>query len=121
VAHLKASTRERARHQAVVTNLKAQLVAAGVPVMPSQAHFVPVFVGDAHKVRRISDELLNGHGIYLQPINYPTVPRGSERLRITPTPLHTDEQVVALVEAMRCVFDAHGLLRGMTEVALHDG
>ncbi|QRM33834.1 5-aminolevulinate synthase [Microvirga sp. VF16] len=109
VAHLKASSSERKRHQEVVATVKSRLRAAGIPVMPSETHLVPVFVGDAHRVRRISDELLTQHGIYIQPINYPTVPRGTERLRITPTPLHTDEQVDHLVEALTAVFRAHGL------------
>jgi 7-keto-8-aminopelargonate synthetase-like enzyme len=81
---------------------------AGIPVMPSETHLVPVFVGDAHRVRRIADDLLVEHGIYIQPINYPTVPRGAERLRITPTPLHTHEQVDHLFEALSTVFRAHG-------------
>jgi 5-aminolevulinate synthase len=112
VAHLKASSSERTRHQEVVATVKSRLKAAGIPVMSSETHLVPVFVGDAHLVRRISDELLTQHGIYIQPINYPTVLRGTERLRITPTPLHTNEQVDHLVEALTAVFQAHGLETG---------
>jgi 5-aminolevulinate synthase len=112
VAYLKASSSERTRHQEVVATVKSRLKAAGIPVMPSETHLVPVFVGDAHLVRRISDELLTQHGIYIQPINYPTVLRGTERLRITPTPLHTNEQVDHLVEALTAVFQAHGLETG---------
>jgi 5-aminolevulinate synthase len=112
VAYLKASSSERKRHQEVVATVKSRLKAAGIPVMPSETHLVPVFVGDAHRVWRISDELLTQHGIYIQPINYPTVPRGTERLRITPTPLHTNEQVEHLVEALVSVFRAHGLTMG---------
>jgi 5-aminolevulinate synthase len=112
VAHLKASRSERKRHQEIVSTVKGRLTEAGIPVMPSETHLVPVFVGDAHLVRRIADDLLEQHGIYIQPINYPTVPRGTERLRITPTPLHTGEQVEHLVEALVSVFQAHGLSMG---------
>jgi 5-aminolevulinate synthase len=112
VAYLKASSSERKRHQEVVATVKSRLKAAGIPVMPSETHLVPVFVGDAHLVRRISDELLTQHGIYIQPINYPTVLRGTERLRITPTPLHTTEQVDHLVEALTAVFRTHVLETG---------
>ncbi len=111
VAHLKASSSERQRHQEIVATVKRRLREAGLPVMPSETHLVPVFVGDAHLVRRVADDLLEQHGIYIQPINYPTVPGGTERLRITPTPLHTDEQVEHLVEALTAVFRAHGALR----------
>jgi len=112
VAHLKASGSERERHQEVVAAVKSRLKTAGIPVMPSETHLAPVFVGDAHPVRRVADDLLEMHGIYIQPINYPTVPRGTERLRITPTPLHTPEQVDHLVEALVSVFRVHGLWMG---------
>jgi 5-aminolevulinate synthase len=112
VSHLKTSTSERQRHQEVVAYVKGRLREAGLPVMPSETHLVPVLVGDAHLVRRISDDLLAQHGIYIQPINYPTVPRGTERLRITPSPLHTHEQVDHLVRALTAVFRTHGIGAG---------
>jgi 5-aminolevulinate synthase len=112
VSHLKTSSSERQRHQEVVAYVKRRLREAGLPVMPSETHLVPVLVADAHLVRRISDDLLTWHGIYIQPISYPTVPRGTERLRITPTPLHTHEQVDHLVGALTAVFRAHGIGAG---------
>ena len=101
-----------ALHQEGVAYVKSRLREAGLPVMPSETPLVPVLVGDAHLVRHISDGLLAQHGIYIQPINYLTVPRGTERLRITPTPLHTHEQVDHLVGALTAVFRAHGIGAG---------
>ena len=105
VRYLKGSQAERDRHQERAATLKALLTRAGLPVMPSASHIVPVMVGDAHRCKRASDELMDRHDIYVQPINYPTVPRGAERLRFTPTPLHDDESMARLVEALLDVWD----------------
>jgi 5-aminolevulinate synthase len=100
IRHLKVSDRERRRHQDRAARLKAMLDAAGLPVMPSSTHIVPVLVGDPGKCKAASDLLLERHGIYVQPINYPTVRRGTERLRLTPTPCHDDALIDELVDAL---------------------
>ncbi len=100
VRHLKSSSDERNRHQARVAETKAALAMAGIPVMPNRSHIVPVFVGDAELCKAASDMLLEKHRIYIQPINYPTVARGTERLRITPTPHHSKDHIEALTEAL---------------------
>jgi len=106
IRHLKSSSWERERHQDRAGRVKAVLAAAGLPLMASQTHIVPVLVGDAEKCKAACDLLLEEHGIYIQPINYPTVPKGTERLRITPSPYHTDALVDALAEALVEVWDA---------------
>src|SRR6516162_5621478 len=100
IRHLKGSNWERERHQERAARVKDVLNMAGLAVMPSDTHIVPLLVGDPQKCKEASDLLLSRHGIYIQPINYPTVPRGSERLRITPTPYHDDALVDALAEAL---------------------
>jgi 5-aminolevulinate synthase len=90
----------RERHQAQVAVLKARLKALGLPIIDHGSHIVPVHVGDPVHCKRISDMLLEGHGIYVQPINFPTVPRGTERLRFTPSPVHGPRDIDRLVRAM---------------------
>jgi 5-aminolevulinate synthase len=100
IRHLKASQVERDRHQDRAAALKQRLSRAGLPVMPSPSHVVPIIVGDPALCKAACDELLYRHRIYVQPINYPTVPRGTERLRLTPTPLHSDADIDALLAGL---------------------
>jgi 5-aminolevulinate synthase len=100
IRHLKESQIERVRHQNRVKIVRDRLNALGIPHLPNPSHIIPVMVGDAHHAKMISDWLMDNHGIYVQPINYPTVPKGTERLRITPSPVHTDDDIDRLVEAI---------------------
>ena len=105
IKHLKVSQWERARHQDRAARVKAILNAAGLPVMSSDTHIVPLFVGDPERCKQASDLLLEEHGIYIQPINYPTVAKGEERLRITPSPYHDDGLIDTLAEALLQVWE----------------
>jgi len=109
IRHLKASDWERERHQDRAGRTKAVLAAAGLPILQNETHIVPVFVGDPELCKQASDLLLERHAIYIQPINYPTVAKGSERLRITPSPHHDDALIDELAEAMVDVWEELGL------------
>ncbi len=104
VRHLKASGAERAAQRKHVKLLKDRLAAAGLPLMPSASHIVPVLVGEAGRCREVTDRLLAEHAIYVQPINHPTVPKGTERLRLTPTPYHGPAEIDALIKALLAVW-----------------
>jgi 5-aminolevulinate synthase len=109
VRHLKASPMERAAQKRAVARLRARLDAMGIPHKANPSHIVPVMVGDPVKCKMLSDILLDEDGIYIQPINYPTVPKGTERLRITPNPFHDDALIDALAEALVEVWHELGL------------
>jgi len=111
IEHLKSSTAERERHQRQAARTKQVLAEAGLPVLPTETHIVPLIVGDARLCKAASDMLMTRHNIYIQPINYPTVPKGTERLRITPTPYHSDAMIDALCEALIAVWQALDLPR----------
>ena len=109
IRHLKSSSWERERHQDRAARVKAVLNSVGLPVMDTPTHIVPVMVGEPDKCKAASDLLLSEHGIYIQPINYPTVPKGTERLRITPSPYHDDALIDVLAEALVDVWQKLGL------------
>ena len=104
VKHLKTSNKERSIHQARAKSLKEKLRQTGIVVMPSESHIVPILVGDPVLCKKASDLLLSDHSIYVQPINYPTVPKGKERLRITPNPLHDEKMIDNLVNSLKIVW-----------------
>jgi 5-aminolevulinate synthase len=111
IRHLKASNAEREAHQARVAEVRRRLDEVGVPHYQNPSHIVPVMVGDPVLCKQITDTLLDQYGIYVQPINYPTVPRGPERLRITPSPLHTDADIDQLVDALSTIWSELSLQR----------
>jgi 5-aminolevulinate synthase len=111
IRHLKDSRVERTVHQQRAATLKQRLAEAGLPVMLSPSHIVPVIVGDPGLCKAACDDLLHRHRIYVQPINFPTVPRGTERLRLTPTPLHSDDDIEALVAGLSDVWSRLTLRR----------
>jgi 5-aminolevulinate synthase len=111
VRHLKESPFERKRQQERVAKVRAALRATGIPQLDNPSHIIPVMVGDAKKAKMISDWLMEHHGIYVQPINYPTVPVGTERLRITPGPVHSDDDIERLVKALSDIWGQCALHR----------
>jgi len=111
IRHLKFSSAERERHQDRVARVRRLLDAAGVPHMDNPSHIVPVMVGDPVQCKQITDMLMTHYGIYVQPINYPTVPRGTERLRITPSPLHSDADIDHLVASLSEIWGQLGIAR----------
>jgi 5-aminolevulinate synthase len=114
IQHLKTSDVERQAHRDRVAKTRARLKAIGIPMLDNPSHIIPVMVGDAKKCKMISDWLLDNHGIYVQPINYPTVARGTERLRITPSPVHTDADIDRLVAALSEIWSHCALARVAT-------
>jgi len=111
VKHLKGSSIERTIHQERAKTLKTRLLAAGLPVLENPSHIVPVMVGDPVLCKNLTDELMDRFGIYVQPINYPTVPKGSERIRLTPGPTHSDEEMDYLIEALNVLWGEMQLRR----------
>ena len=120
IRHLKASQLERGRLQERAARVKRRLAAARLPVLENPSHIVPLMVGNPVHCKMVSDRLLDVHGVYVQPINYPTVARGAERLRITPTPLHSDGQIEQLATVLSdlwasCPMSGSGALREAAE------
>lgn len=113
IQHLKQSNWERTRQRDRVAKVRARLRAIGIPQLDNPSHIVPVMVGDPVKCKMLSDWLMERHGIYVQPINYPTVPKGTERLRITPSPVHSDEDIDHLVEALSELWSHCALARAV--------
>lgn len=110
--HLKTSSAERTRHQERAATLKAQLKLRRLPVVDNPSHIVPVMVGDPVHCKAVTDVLLDRYGIYVQPINYPTVPKGTERMRFTPSPVHTDAQMDYLIGALETLWAACPVANG---------
>jgi 5-aminolevulinate synthase len=113
VRHLKSSQAERLRHQDRVARLRQRLRMIGIPMLENPSHIIPVMIGNPHKCKRVSDWLAETHDIYVQPINYPTVAKGTERLRLTPSPLHTDQDIEHLVSALSDIWSQCVLARSV--------
>ncbi|MBA3896222.1 MAG: 5-aminolevulinate synthase [Sphingomonadaceae bacterium] len=111
IRHLKTSQIERVQHKDRVATVRARLMAMGIPMLDNPSHIIPVMVCNPHHCKMISDWLLENHGIYVQPINYPTVAKGTERLRITPSPVHTDDDIDKLVTALSEIWSQCELAR----------
>ena len=111
IKHLKTSSAERVTHQARVAEVRKRLDDIGLPHIENPSHIIPVMVGDPTKCRYISDRLLEDHGIYIQPINYPTVPKGTERLRVTPSPVHSEDDIDRLIGALEALWSECQLAR----------
>jgi 5-aminolevulinate synthase len=111
VRHLKRSQTERDIHQDRVAQVRARLDQIGIPHLENDSHIIPVVVGDPNKCRYISDALMERFGIYIQPINYPTVPKGTERLRITPSPVHSPSDVDHLIDALEDLWSQCSIAR----------
>ncbi|MEE4537764.1 MAG: 5-aminolevulinate synthase [Erythrobacter sp.] len=114
IRHLKNSSAERDKQKDRVAQVRRRLDLMGIPHLTNKSHIIPVMVGDAHKCKRISDWLMDNHGIYVQPINYPTVPVGTERLRLTPSPVHTDGDIDRLITALSEIWSQCELARMAT-------
>ena len=117
VRHLKSSNKERQKHQERAARLKEILTERGINIMKTKTHIVPVMIGDPRLCKKASDDLLEHFNIYVQPINYPTVPRGTERLRLTPSPFHSDEDMFALADALAQVLPTTQMLTGTKQAA----
>ena len=111
IAHLKSSQLERKRQQKQVRKLRSDLDRAGIPHMHNSSHIIPVMIKDPVKCKMLSDILMRDFGIYVQPINYPTVPKGTERLRFTPSPLHSDKDIDHLVNALNILWKQCAIAR----------
>ncbi len=114
IQHLKVSNAEREAQQERVAKVRRKLDLLGIPHLPNPSHIIPVMVGDPKKCKMISDWLMDNHGIYVQPINYPTVPRGTERLRITPSPVHSDDDIDKLINSLSDIWSQCELARMAT-------
>ena len=117
IRYLKDSSTERERHQSVISKVKKSLKIAGIQVLENQSHIIPIIIGDPELARKASQLLIEKHNIFVQHINFPTVPRGTERLRITPTPGHTPEMIVNLTNALVSVFEELGIKPKVIEAA----